>query len=465
MAHNDPMTWRPKERRWSKWYRGKFKNVSFRQLVKAGLADADAPNTKEATRTAMREWWKRTQAQVDSEARESERTKRPPKGIYLSGVRVDYSEDGTARNKMSLHIASKIDAPDGGIEEHVKTILSNGQRQLERFHAHEADPDKAISTNIEVFLAFKRSQAEAGERSLDRADALRVHLNDHLARWIGESTPVSDLGEATIRQYYEHVLGSAKKGTISRYYARDLFASFRQFVRWLAHQRLIAMPLNVNSREFSFKLRVKPRTFPDNEVTLLLKEASERTRLYLLLMLNCGFTQIDIAELGKTRVNLKNRKITHKRFKTEDQPNVPTVTYPLWPETCELLRHHLNDREDITNRHGESLALVSQEGKPLLVKKYDSKGRLKKTDAIRSAYSRVVTKLRNREIAISGTLKHFRKTASTKLEEHATYGRYVVHFLGQSPETLAGKHYVTPSQKQFDEAIAWLRIQFGLSSD
>jgi integrase len=182
------------------------------------------------------------------------------------------------------------------------------------------------------------------------------------------------------------------------------------------------------------------------------------------MMLNCGFTQIDIAELGKSNIDLKSEVITHKRFKTEEHGNVPTVVFRLWPETLQLLREHLNKQYEVTNRHGDVLALVTRDGEQLLVKSYDEKGKLKKKDAIRSAYNRVVSKLERRGISVSGTLKHFRKTASSKLEEHENYGRYVVHFLGQSPETVAGKHYVTPSQKQFDLALAWLREQFGVAS-
>jgi intergrase/recombinase len=125
-----------------------------------------------------------------------------------------------------------------------------------------------------------------------------------------------------------------------------------------------------------------------------------------------------------------------------------------------LLKKHVNKDDKLENRYGEPLALVSMDGKPLVHKSYNKKGHLTKTDAVRNAYNRTAEKLKNHGITINGSFKHFRKTAASKLEEHDTYGRYVVHFLGQSPRTVAGRHYVTPSQEQFTAAVEWLRTQF-----
>jgi hypothetical protein len=36
------------------------------------------------------------------------------------------------------------------------------------------------------------------------------------------------------------------------------------------------------------------------------------------------------------------------------------------------------------------------------------------------------------------------------------------HFLGQSPRTVADKHYVRPSDREFFEALAWLEGALGL---
>ncbi len=221
------------------------------------------------------------------------------------------------------------------------------------------------------------------------AESLRVHL-DHFQRWFGEGRPITEIGEATVQEYYHYVLGEAKAATYSRHYARDLFAAFRQFTRWLAGRRLIPLPLNLANRDFGFSLTTKIKTFSDEEIRLLLDKAADRTKLFLLMGLNLGFTQGEIAELPKSRVDLVKNTITHKRFKTENHETVPTVVFPLWLETARLLKIHLNHDDSLVNRHGEPLVLVSTSGRPLVWKDYDAKGRLKKTDAVRNAFNRLV---------------------------------------------------------------------------
>ena len=47
-------------------------------------------------------------------------------------------------------------------------------------------------------------------------------------------------------------------------------------------------------------------------------------------------------------------------------------------------------------------------------------------------------------------MKLLRKTSSSLLETHEVYGRYATLFLGQSPRSIADRHYVWPSQDLFD---------------
>ena len=59
-------------------------------------------------------------------------------------------------------------------------------------------------------------------------------------------------------------------------------------------------------------------------------------------------------------------------------------------------------------------------------------------------------------------MKLLRKTSSSLLETHEVYGRYATLFLGQSPRSIADRHYVWPSQDLFDKAMGWLGERYGL---
>ena len=58
--------------------------------------------------------------------------------------------------------------------------------------------------------------------------------------------------------------------------------------------------------------------------------------------------------------------------------------------------------------------------------------------------------------------KALRATAASRLGEHSQYKFYPHYFLGRSPRTVADKHYVRPSDREFFEALAWQEGALGL---
>ena len=59
-----------------------------------------------------------------------------------------------------------------------------------------------------------------------------------------------------------------------------------------------------------------------------------------------------------------------KRIKTMQHDHVPTVSYPLWPETQELLKKCLSDHPE--------LALTSSDGTSLYSSRFEGSGTRKK---------------------------------------------------------------------------------------
>jgi hypothetical protein len=60
-------------------------------------------------------------------------------------------------------------------------------------------------------------------------------------------------------------------------------------------------------------------------------------------------------------------------------------------------------------------------------------------------------------------LKQLRKVSASLLDEEAEFARCVLYFLGQSPRSVADKHYKEPSDEQFFKALRWLGEQYGLA--
>ena len=134
--------------------------------------------------------------------------------------------------------------------------------------------------------------------------------------------------------------------------------------------------------------------FTKPEIKSLLQKASDRTKLYILLMLNCGMTQKDIADIQFSEVDWKAGRITRKRSKTRRHDNVPEVSYLLWPETLKLLQREQNPA-------GEGRILLNESGRPLWYEELSEDGKYKKNDNVRSAFDRLRRKLKIEKPLIS----------------------------------------------------------------
>jgi integrase len=225
----------------------------------------------------------------------------------------------------------------------------------------------------------------------------------------------------------------------------------KQFISRIAALKLIALPGNIRDRRFRFNhsAAVKIETFAVTEVRTILDRCdgfSERTKLYILLMLNTGAYQNDLAELRQDEVDWKRGTINRARSKTRERGG-PVVTYKLWPETFALLEKY---------RSAGDLVLTTDGGNPL-VKEWIEDGKYRKYDAIRSAWFRLAEKMGLKKSRLG--MKHLRKTSATILGSHPHYKFYGNHFLADSPKTIADKHYITPNDAEFFEALDWLRGQ------
>jgi hypothetical protein len=190
-------------------------------------------------------------------------------------------------------------------------------------------------------------------------------------------------------------------------------------------------------------------TWTPAEVQHVIGEAPGQLKLHLLLMANCGFTQVDCSDLLDTEVDWTAGTVTRKRSKTADQDSTPTVTYRLWPQTFALLRQY---------RSGQDRVLLTESGRPFVRRELTADGHLVKADNIASNFAHL-----KRRLKFKKPLKLLRKTGATILDSHPEFSRYSTLFLGHSPRSIKDRHYSAPSQDRFDAAVAWLGQQLGQS--
>jgi integrase len=324
--------------------------------------------------------------------------------------------------------------------------------RLDALKAHEqwtgtTDHAKTIDANLDQFLATKKQQANSKQIAYGWYDVLSHHL-EHFRKFAG-AVGVENLNANLLANYHSHLLTEIQAGKITSTYAKGLLGSVKSFVRHLWEREVLeSLPRNLNKLQIDADAP-SINTLTPTEIRTLQDKATEKTRLYILLMLNTGMTGKDISDLDAKEVDWRAGRIIRKRSKTKREKSVPVVNYKLWPETFRLLKKY-------GNRKGEHVLLNSR-GLPLRRWEEAPNGKTRNANGVLKAWQRLID-----ATGVRKPLKLLRKTSATALASHATYGQFAFLFLGHAPQTTAEKHYVRVPQDLFDEAITWLGQHFGI---
>jgi integrase len=432
MAVNLLMTWVPGARRWTKKHNGKWYAISCRKL--------GVPETKEASWRAANDWWENQQRTIDTA---------PP-----------CEEDLRANAIRVWSMVQDWKVLDEESREHlVDSLVGAGQYKKIKAQAdamvasatQSTPPNRTVKAQVDSWLQLLKSICQSGQMSEGRYDAYSRNIRIFVD-WIGGTTAIDKIDEAKLEDFFNHLSVQVGGERYSPNYAHTLLMPARQFISRLAELKLISLPCNIRSRRFRFNhsAPTKIETFTVEEVREMVGAAAgphERTKLFLLLMLNCGMYQNDIAELRSDEVDWTTGTISRARSKTRHR-NGPVVTYKLWPETFALLKKYRSEGD---------LALANEEGNPLVRYWLDEQGKMRRYDCIDAAWRRLAAALGRDKMRLG--LKHLRKTSSTALGQHPQYKYYGGHFLADSPKGMDQKHYVRPNDTEFFSALDWLRGQ------
>lgn len=299
---------------------------------------------------------------------------------------------------------------------------------------------------IESYIETRRKDVDNGDLSAGRFSRLIGHQR-YFDRWLNDrQASIEMLDGATWDEWGRHCRELVANDACSAAYARDRFREGKQLLRWAAATgRLKDLPRNLDD--------VKPKRVEASIVKIIevgelrniLNAADERLRLWLLLMLNTGAGRQDLSDLRADELDLKASTIARNRSKTKQHASMPVVQNSLWPETIKLLHAHGPKSEEHVLVNSDNRALVST----TIVD-----GKLKKSDAAKSAYFRLGKKL-GRNLP---PLKLLRKTGASIIAE--SHGFDVARrYLGPAGDSIADRHYIQISNERLSEALGAMRAK------
>ena len=347
----------------------------------------------------------------------------------------------------------------GGISqaESAAPFLRQIEHRIEHFKRSRYQGGLPAQTSADHYLETLKAKVKAGQASTGLYGQYRAALTCFV-EWYGKQRGLESLTEQDVTEYHQHLMGligSKSQTTIHTY--QKLWRSFVENI--CEDNPDLVPPRNLRSKRYIIKpAKTKVETFTIDECKTLLKLASPRVELWLLLMLNTGATQQDISDLNATEVDWDQGRIVRARSK---EPNAPTINWLLWDRAWELL-------EKQGKREG--LVLLKGNCKPLVTSGIKDNGKEWRRDAIVSSWRHLVDKAKKKTkkheayLAIDWhkTLKQFRKT-SASLMETSPHAEFVDVFLDHS--RVARRHYLKGQVvPKFDEAVKWLGEQFGLET-
>jgi integrase len=301
----------------------------------------------------------------------------------------------------------------------------------------------------EKFLQNNFSRYERNEISASWFEKVRISV-DAFVEFIGPKHALANLCEMDLEDYRASVLSlpvsDQTNKPISPWTAKSRLDIVRQLIRWGYKMALIeTLPRNLDGYA---KITIPEPTvnrFSREEINILYSAASERVKIYMLLALNTGMGQTDISSLRVSEIHMSDKRIVRKRTKTGVH-----CEFALWPLTVEMLKLHGNLDSEPNDR-----VFLSNSGHPL-VREYFIDDKFKRTDAIRSAFFRLMKKTKTPNHRGFYSL---RKTAASEIE---TIDPAVTEmFLGHSEKGLK-RHYAERDWARLDGAILKLGNIFQL---
>jgi integrase len=176
-----------------------------------------------------------------------------------------------------------------------------------------------------------------------------------------------------------------------------------------------------------------PRMLEAAELRRILDAAGQPLRAMILLGLNCGFGNSDVASLPTKALDLKGGWVNFPRPKT----GVPRCC-PLWPETAEALQKAMAKRPKPRDRADSDLVFVTKYGRAWRVSEQKptekseegghAKVELRQDDAVAKAFSKLLHGLKLHRPGLGFyTLRHVFATVASESKDQPAINAIMGH--------------------------------------
>jgi len=327
-----------------------------------------------------------------------------------------------------LHYFGPWDDPDAALNKYL------AQRDDLQAGRKPRDPQGGLTIRelANQFLTSKKQRLESGElTSRTWADYYRVcgSLTDHF----GKDRPVSDLRPDDFDAYRAKL--AKTKGPVA---IANAIVRARVAFKWAFDSELIDRPVRFGtgfSRPAKKVMRRAKREggsriFDAADIRQLIDAAGAPLKAMILLGINAGQGQSDLASLPLAALDLKRGWLTYPRPKTEVARRCP-----LWPETVQAVRDAIEHRPEAKCPADAGLVFLTQRGaKWIREKKKTDSDAIIFTDAIGGEFGKLLRRLGLKRRGSFYNLRHTFRTEADASKDQPSIDLIMGHTDGSMAE-------------------------------
>ena len=366
--------------------------------------------------------------------------------------RMDAIED-----RKALVKSRKIAIPDG--VDVGEWFYTDGQGGFPAEAQREESGD--IATLIADWLEYRRLDVAAGQLSNSSYASDKYRLaafQKYCGKKKATGLPVA-IEADNLNAYRTYVVGQLAKQKMAAVSAKHALRTVKALLLWAYDtEKLDILPRMLNKyAEIALPSPV-PQFFSSGEIKRLYDAANDRMKLLILLALNCGYTQADIATLEHSHIDWPQGTIVRARNKT-GQPQ----EHKLWHRTLRLLR------EQATDPKTSALVLLAERGEPLVRTAIREDGTPSRTDSIGHSFASLKSSLNHSrkedELEIKLPFKCFRKTGADQIAKQYQQNPFLVDLYLAHTQTGMKKHYARQHYEELQKATDWLATVYQFDSE
>ncbi|QDU75977.1 hypothetical protein Pan97_30210 [Bremerella volcania] len=394
------LTWVPNAGKWRKRYLGRTYYLK---------TETNGKRDREGYEAALREW-ERLKASIDglgpdpytrtgalipeNQVVVSAPAYFPPMPEAPNGQQSNVAiSSAPKREEIEPTPARYDDTPDWiesfgiGASLHPELLITNGKTV-------PYTGERRIGTLAQSWLDQRKAQAERGELSLkqwseDRAK-LEVFRNFIIANY-PTVVFIDQISPSMLNLYrdkqWEFIDHENPQYRISKATLKKRLDAVSKWLHWLVDQNILAeLPKDLKTYGRVKLDKPKPIFWEVSDVRKLSENSPIRTRLFIMLALNLGYTQKDIATLEPDMIDWETGIVTRARNKTGVYGKAR-----LWPSSLKLLMK-------LGNCQADGPILTGNNGAPLYAETVNENGKLATNDAIRLAFTRAKRQLAKVEL-------------------------------------------------------------------